>query len=79
MLVLALVGAACGGDDEEPSDGTGATGETGSTGSTGSEDLTGTITISGSSTVEPISSLVAELFNEIQPGVAISVDGPGHR
>ena len=33
--------------------------------------------ISGSSTVEPISSLVAELFNETSPNVAISVDGPG--
>ena len=39
--------------------------------------LTGSITISGSSTVEPISSLVAELFNETNPDVAISVDGPG--
>jgi len=39
--------------------------------------LTGTITISGSSTVQPISALVAELFNESNPDVAISVDGPG--
>lgn len=39
--------------------------------------LTGTITISGSSTVQPISALVAELFNETNPDVAISVDGPG--
>lgn len=39
--------------------------------------LTGTISISGSSTVEPISSLVAELFNETNPDVVISVDGPG--
>ncbi len=33
--------------------------------------------ISGSSTVEPISSIVAEIFNETNPEVAISVDGPG--
>jgi len=46
-------------------------------GASGSADLTGTIVISGSSTVEPISSLVAELFNEVSPNVAISVDGPG--
>jgi phosphate transport system substrate-binding protein len=39
--------------------------------------LTGTITVSGSSTVEPISALVAELFNETNPDVAITVDGPG--
>jgi phosphate transport system substrate-binding protein len=62
---LSLVAAACGGGDG---------GETGGTG----EDLTGTITISGSSTVQPITSLVAELFNEdVAPGVAITVDGPG--
>ena len=33
--------------------------------------------ISGSSTVEPISSVVAEVFNETNPDVQISVDGPG--
>ena len=41
------------------------------------EALTGSITISGSSTVQPISSFVAEIFNETNPDVAISVDGPG--
>jgi phosphate transport system substrate-binding protein len=41
------------------------------------EGLTGTIVISGSSTVEPISSLVAEIFNETNPDVSITVDGPG--
>jgi phosphate transport system substrate-binding protein len=45
--------------------------------SSGASDLTGSITISGSSTVEPISSLVAETFNEASPNVEISVDGPG--
>jgi len=40
-------------------------------------DLTGEIFISGSSTVEPISALVAELFSEENPGVAINVEGPG--
>jgi phosphate transport system substrate-binding protein len=33
--------------------------------------------ISGSSTVEPISSVVAEIFNETNPDVEISVSGPG--
>ena len=69
---LSLVAAACGDDD---GDTTGTTG--GATGST-AEDLTGTITISGSSTVQPITSLVAELFNEdVSDGVAFTVDGPG--
>jgi len=62
-LSLSLLAAACGGGED---------------GATGSGDLTGTITISGSSTVQPISSLVAELFNEdVAPNVSISVDGPG--
>jgi len=36
-----------------------------------------TVNISGSSTVEPITSLVAELFAEEQPDAQIRVDGPG--
>jgi phosphate transport system substrate-binding protein len=36
-----------------------------------------TIEISGSSTVEPISALVASAFNEDNPDVGISVEGPG--
>jgi len=39
--------------------------------------LTGTLTISGSSTVEPITSIVAEDFKATNPGVSYSVDGPG--
>jgi phosphate transport system substrate-binding protein len=62
-VVLAMVGAACGGEDGG--------------GDGGTDELTGDLFISGSSTVEPISGLVAELFNETQPGVAINVEGPG--
>jgi phosphate transport system substrate-binding protein len=47
-----------------------------STGTSGGA-LSGTITISGSSTVQPISQAVQELFNTTNPGVAITVDGPG--
>jgi phosphate transport system substrate-binding protein len=73
VAALALVAAACGGDD---GGNTGSTG--GATGATSNENLSGTITISGSSTVQPISSLVAELFNEdVSSNVSISVDGPG--
>jgi phosphate transport system substrate-binding protein len=71
IAVLALVAAACS-DDE----GGGETGST--TGATGATALSGTITISGSSTVQPITSLVAELFNEdVSSDVSITVDGPG--
>lgn len=41
------------------------------------DQLSGTIAISGSSTVEPISSLVAEKFRSENPNVSISVNGPG--
>jgi phosphate transport system substrate-binding protein len=46
-------------------------------GDTGGDELTGSLNISGSSTVEPISSLVAEKFQTDNPGVEIAVDGPG--
>ena len=39
--------------------------------------MTGEIVISGSSTVEPISSIVGADFNAANPGVDYSVDGPG--
>lgn len=58
---LGLLTAACGGGDAKD----------------GAIGLTGTVTVSGSSTVQPISSLVAELFAEANPAAQISVDGPG--
>ncbi len=66
-LALTLVAAACGGDDDS-ADTTAAGSGDGSGGS---------IAISGSSTVEPISALNAEKFAADNPSVAISVDGPG--
>jgi phosphate transport system substrate-binding protein len=63
---LAIVAAACSSDGGDDGGGT-----------TGASGLTGSITISGSSTVQPISALVAEIFNETNPEVGITVDGPG--
>ena len=63
LTALALTGAACGGTDTPTGGGTSA--------------LTGSIAISGSSTVEPITSLVAEKFRSENPEVSISVNGPG--
>ena len=40
-------------------------------------NLTGSIFVSGSSTVEPISAFVAELFREQNPEIDITVEGPG--
>ena len=68
ILSLSLLAAACGGGDTNAGNGGGGGGAAG---------LTGTITASGSSTVQPITSLVAELFAEQNPDVDVSVDGPG--
>jgi phosphate transport system substrate-binding protein len=66
LAAVALLGAACGGSDNGGGGGGG-----------GNEALTGSIFVSGSSTVEPISALVAELFAEENPDVEITVEGPG--
>lgn len=71
VLALAITAVACG----SSSDDNGGGGSSSSSG--GTADLTGTIAVSGSSTVQPISSLVAEKFKEVAPNVSTSVDGPG--
>ena len=48
-----------------------------SSGASGGGDVAGSLNISGSSTVEPITSLVAENFQGMNANVDISVDGPG--
>ena len=66
LLGVAMVFAACGGGDDDDASG----GE-------GGGELSGSVVISGSSTVEPISIAVAEKFNEEHPDVDVPVDGPG--
>ncbi len=67
LLALSMVAAACGSSNDN----------SGSSGATGGGDLTGSLNISGSSTVEPITSLVAENFQSANTGVDVAVDGPG--
>jgi phosphate transport system substrate-binding protein len=62
---LALGVAACG-DDEEPSGG-------GAAASSDNGKLSGTIAIDGSSTVGPFAEAAAELFNEENPDVQVTV------
>ena len=64
-LVVAIFAGACG-------DGDNGDGDPGV-----EEGLSGSIVVSGSSTVEPISVGVAEKFSSINPDVEIRVDGPG--
>ncbi len=73
-VVFALVGAACGSDEDAPATETSTDGS----GEEASSELSGTINVSGSSTVEPITTRAAELFNDnVAGGVEITVDGPG--
>jgi phosphate transport system substrate-binding protein len=65
LLVFGLTAAACSSDDGSAAD------------DGGSGGASGAVNISGSSTVEPISIRVAELFEDVNPGVAVDVDGPG--
>jgi len=65
-VLAALVIAACGNDD----DGGEATASSGS-------DLSGSIAIDGSSTVEPFAQAAAELFNQENPDVNITVGAAG--
>jgi phosphate transport system substrate-binding protein len=63
VATLGLTLAACGGQE--------------GTGGTGGEDLTGSVAIDGSSTVEPLSTAAAELFSEEQPDVQVTVGASG--
>jgi phosphate transport system substrate-binding protein len=71
-LSLSLLAAACGDDDDDDT----TTGGDGGSEET-SEAVSGSVNISGSSTVEPISALVAEDFALDNPDVDVAVDGPG--
>ncbi len=66
-LAFALITGACAPSDADNGSGSGDAGG----------ELGGKINVSGSSTVEPITSLVAEQFAGENPEVNISVDGPG--
>lgn len=68
VAALGLLAAACGGSSTSSPDGS-ASGS--------SSDVSGEIFISGSSTVEPISVRVAELFEDVAPDVVVDVEGPG--
>ncbi|MDQ3384734.1 MAG: substrate-binding domain-containing protein [Actinomycetota bacterium] len=80
FAALSLLTAACAGDGEEPiaaDDGGAASGSEATEGGASGEGLSGSVDISGSSTVEPISIAVAEKFAEVAPDVEVTVDGPG--
>jgi phosphate transport system substrate-binding protein len=66
-LAIALVAAACGGDDDAGGTGTGGEGAA----------LSGSITIDGSSTVAPVTEAIAEEFRKVQGNVDVTVGTSG--
>jgi phosphate transport system substrate-binding protein len=64
VAAIALVAAGCGdgADDDDAASGDGVEGD---------------VFVTGSSTVEPISVRVAELYADVEPGVNVDVQGPG--
>ncbi len=78
LLAFGLVAAACGDDDDDPStEGTEADGGTDDVAAGDCPDVEGDVIVSGSSTVQPISSRVGELLEDCGSGVLATVDGPG--
>ena len=82
LTVFALFTAACGDDDTTTdtaasSSDSGDAGDPGGAGESAGADLEGEFLVSGSSTVYPIVLDQAEDFAAANPGVAISVEGPG--
>jgi len=72
LFTLTLLAAACG-DGDDDSDSAAASDDGGSDGGS----VSGEVDVTGSSTVEPISTAVAELFQEQNGDVTVNVDGPG--
>lgn len=80
FAAFALFAAACGDDSDDDTAAEGDTETTAAETEDGGEaagDLSGVINVSGSSTVEPITTRAAELFADEAPDVVINVDGPG--
>ncbi len=73
MLLL----AACQGAGNSTSASASLSTGTSASASASTEQVSGKIVVSGSSTVEPITSIALEDFTANQPGVTYSVDGPG--
>ena len=67
ISVLALVAAACGSSSSD----------TTTESESGGDGLSGSIVVSGSSTVEPITARVGEEFHNANGNVSVSVEGPG--
>lgn len=83
FVSLVLVMAACNGDsdtddtDDNNGNATQSTDDTPTDETSSGDNALGEVFISGSSTVEPISSLVADMFSDVESDIEVTVDGPG--
>ena len=92
LTAFALIAAACGSDDDSSDGGAASAPATSAAAAAPSatqasaadaagdemaESISGAIDVTGSSTVEPVTNLLAEAFSEMHPSVAFSVAGPG--
>jgi len=78
LVSMAMFATACGGGSDSTDTATDTSDSTSSSGdAAGSSDVSGDVFISGSSTVEPVSVRVAELFEDVAPDVFVDVEGPG--
>ena len=76
-LAVTLPLAACGGDDSSTTEAPATSDAPASSDAPTDGGLSGSIFVSGSSTVEPITTAVAKLFSDANPDLAIQVEGPG--
>ena len=67
VAAVTMIATGCSAKSDSPSSGAASSGG----------GATGTVAVSGSSTVLPISQLVAERFSAANPDAVVSVDGPG--
>ena len=79
LLVLGILVAACGDDDDTggSTDDAEATDDGAASTEGCPTDVDGEVIVSGSSTVEPISAAVGDLLEDCGSGVLATVDGPG--
>ena len=72
LVAIGMITVSCGGDSSSAQ-----TQSNDLAVETSSGVLTGSLMVTGSSTVEPVTNLLAESFSEIHPNVAFSIAGPG--
>src|SRR5690349_17250871 len=69
IALLALALTACSSDDEKSTGSTGSPGGSGSPAATANSNVTGTVSIEGSSTIQPYTIALIDAFGTLYPNV----------